>query len=151
MTEIRIWNQKMPIEYLKENYRTPLPILAENKRKLKMNIDNTIKKNTKIRENRVFEFGDKNKKNINIKSNQSLEFNNTNNISNSQQFNNNEFGNEFTGEEYPSLDLVGANNENNINDNNNMTQNGMNNNGGNFNNQIGNDFVFVEKDFNFDK
>ena len=39
LTEIKIWNQKMPISYLKENYKTPLPILAENKRKLKMKIN----------------------------------------------------------------------------------------------------------------
>ena len=128
-----------------------MPILAENKRKLKMNIDNTIKKNTKIRENRVFEFGDKSKKNLkSIKNNESLEINN--NISKSQQFTSNEFGSEFTGEEYPSLDLVGANTEYNINNKiDPMQQNEMNNNGGNFNNQIGNDFVFLEKDFNFDK
>ena len=151
MTEIRIWNQRMPFEYIKENYKTPLPILAENKRKLKMNIDNTIKKNTKIRENRVFEFGDKSKKNLkSIKNNESLEINN--NISKSQQFTSNEFGSEFTGEEYPSLDLVGANTEYNINNRiDPMQQNEMDNNGGNFNNQIGNDFVFLEKDFNFDK
>ena len=29
----------MPINYLSENYRTPLPILAENKKKLKMKIN----------------------------------------------------------------------------------------------------------------
>lgn len=39
LTEIKIWNQKMPISYIKENYKTPLPILAENKRKLKMKIN----------------------------------------------------------------------------------------------------------------
>ena len=39
LTEIKIWNQAMPITYLKENYKSPLPILAENKRKLRMKIN----------------------------------------------------------------------------------------------------------------
>lgn len=39
MTEIKIWNQQMPIAYLKETYKSPLPILFENKKKLKMKIN----------------------------------------------------------------------------------------------------------------
>ena len=39
LTEIKIWNEEMPINYLSENYRTPLLILAENKKKLKMKIN----------------------------------------------------------------------------------------------------------------
>ena len=68
------------------------------------------------------------------------------NINNNQQFTTNEFGNEFTGEEYPSMDIVNANSDNSVP----MAQNGMNNEG-NFGNQVGTDFVFIEKDFNFDK
>ena len=32
MTEIRIWNERLPIDYIRENYKNPLPILAENKK-----------------------------------------------------------------------------------------------------------------------
>lgn len=39
LTEIRIWNHEIPIKLLKENYKSPLPILAENKRKLRMKIN----------------------------------------------------------------------------------------------------------------
>ena len=42
LTEIKIWSQKMPITYLKENYKTPLPILAENKKKVKNKYINKI-------------------------------------------------------------------------------------------------------------
>ena len=143
MTEIRIWNQIMPVEYIKENYKTPLPILAENKKKLRVNFDNKIKKN-KVRENRVFEFGEKNKlKNITDSDSKGLTDNRNN-----QQLNNNEFGNKINAEEYPSLDLVNSNNENT---NEIITQNEMKYNGGNFSTTNNNDFVFQEKDFNFDQ
>ena len=36
---IKIWNRKLPIEYIKENYKTPLSILAENKGKLKIRLN----------------------------------------------------------------------------------------------------------------
>ena len=143
MTEIRIWNQIMPVEYIKENYKTPLPILAENKKKLRVNFDNKTKKN-KVKENRVFEFGEKNKlKNITDSDSKGLTDNRNN-----QQLNNNEFGNKINAEEYPSLDLVNSNNENT---NEIIAQNEMKYNGGNFSNPNNNDFVFQEKDFNFDQ
>jgi hypothetical protein len=47
LTEIRIWKEEIPIKLIKENYRSPLPILAENKRKIRMKInkqDETAKK-----------------------------------------------------------------------------------------------------------
>lgn len=39
MTQIGIWNQVLPIKYLQNSHKSPLPILAENKRKLKMKIN----------------------------------------------------------------------------------------------------------------
>jgi hypothetical protein len=39
LTEIRIWKEEMPIKLIKENYKSPLPILAENKRKIRMKIN----------------------------------------------------------------------------------------------------------------
>jgi hypothetical protein len=42
VTEIRIWSEEIPIKFIKENYRSPLPILAENKRKPKLNINKQI-------------------------------------------------------------------------------------------------------------
>jgi len=39
LTEIRIWNQEIPIKFIKENYKSPLPILADNRRKLRMKIN----------------------------------------------------------------------------------------------------------------
>ena len=63
LTEIKIWNQSMPIAYLKENYKSPLPILAENKRKLRMKInkqdENQQKKKFGFGQN-AFVFGNKN-------------------------------------------------------------------------------------------
>ena len=144
MTEIRIWNQRLPYDYIKENYKTPLAILAENKRKLKMNIDTNIIKNTKVRENRVFEFGDKNKKKEKI--NEKIEINNNNN----QELNDNNFANEFERVDYPSMDVVN-NNEKNNNFNDNMGHNEIYNIGDAFNNQNNNGFVFQENDFNFDQ
>jgi hypothetical protein len=39
ITEIRIWNQVIPVKYLVNNHKAPLPILAECKRKVKMKIN----------------------------------------------------------------------------------------------------------------
>ena len=39
ITEIRIWSQEIPLKFIKENHKSPLPILAENKRKLRMKIN----------------------------------------------------------------------------------------------------------------
>jgi len=39
MTEIRIWNQALPIKCLKDNYKSPLALLAENKKKILMKIN----------------------------------------------------------------------------------------------------------------
>ena len=145
MTEIRIWNQRLPIDYIKENFRTPLPLLAENKKKIKMSIHYKVKKNNKIRENRVFEFGDKNKiNNEQIKNDFEIINNNV------------QFGNEFPNEEYPSMDAINENTGNNVNNNfNNNISNfgpGINNMNGNFGMQDNNNgFTFQENDFNFDK
>ena len=147
MTEIRIWNQRLPIEYLKENYKTPLPILVENKKKLKMNIVETkAKKN-----NRMFSFGDMSnlikstnimenrKKNINNQNNQNTNKNNGEGFDFSEQFNN-EIGSEFEQAEYPSLDLV--NNQNSLPQYSNSKSANLVSN---------NEFKFEENDFNFDK
>jgi hypothetical protein len=75
LTEIKIWNQKMPISFIKENYKTPLPILAENKRKLKMKInkqDMTSGKKKFGFGNNPFTFGNKD----NAPSNQNININN---------------------------------------------------------------------------
>ena len=65
ITEIRIWNQEIPIKFIKENYKSPLPILAENKRKLRMKI-NKQEENKDVK--KKFEFN-KNTNGIKIKSN----------------------------------------------------------------------------------
>ena len=78
LTEIKIWNQKMPIAYIKENYKTPLPILAENKRKLKMKInkqDMTSGKKKFGFGNNPFTFGNKENVNNNQNSNTNNEVN----------------------------------------------------------------------------
>jgi len=149
MTEIRIWNQRLPINFLKENYKTPLPILAEHKAKLNMNIENKEKKKN-LKES-VFTFGEKEKEKKNLK--KSTKVNNqempnqfdTSPNNNGFDFNNNEdniFGNELPEEEYPTMDLVSGNNcdfpgQNNLNQNNNSYPNQK-------------DIVFQE-DFNFDQ
>ena len=140
MTEIRIWNERLPIKYIKENYKTPLPILAENKKKLKMNIETKTKRKER---KSIFLFGTKNnnfdqfsksktvredKKNISTPYN---EFN----FSNNEGFMNNDFG----AEEYPTMDLVSGNN---------CDFPGQNNNNYSYPNQK--DIVFQE-DFNFDQ
>ena len=142
LTEIKIWNQKMPISFIKENYKTPLPILAENKRKLKMKInkqDTTVKKKFGFGNN-PFSFQNKETTNvINVNNNTNME------VSNAQI---NPFANEKTNNEYetslnyPSFSSVMGEkdsfnfgfNENNINPSDNN-----------------NDFNFKEEEgFNFD-
>lgn len=143
LTEIKIWNQKMPIAYIKENYKTPLPILAENKRKLKMKInkqDMTSGKKKFGFGNNPFTFG--NKENANI--------NQSNNTNNNEVDTNAQINPFFTGEEnnnnensmnYPNFSTVMGDkdsfnfgfNETNINPNDNKN----------------NDFNFND-DFNFD-
>ena len=133
IAEIRFWNKKMPLEYIKENYKMPLPILSETKSKLKMNIKN-IKKN-KIRENRIFEFGAKKNIKIDEKPNPN-ENNNENNFDNDMPpFMDNDFANNLPEEEYPSMDLVYENNPNNKGP---KTKNS-------------NEFAFQEKDFEFEQ
>ena len=159
MTEIRIWNKKLPIEFIKENYKSPLPILAENKKKLKMNIDLNIQKKDKNKPSN-FSFGDKDKlaktkttieiKNVktNLNSNQN---NNGFDFNNNDQFNNDEFGDEMGPAEYPSLDLLNSQSAMNLNTNNlTLSNNPSNNNFGNPNNN-NNQFMYQENDFNFDK
>ena len=162
MTEIRIWNQRLPIEYIKENYKTPLPILAENKKKIKMNIDNANKKEKK--RDSVFTFGDKETLNKapTLNAGKKKKFdennaNNTNNINNNNngfdfnnnnpEFMNNDFENDFAQEEYPTMDLVSANSaafSTNIN-----VSGPINN--PNLGNPKSSEFAFQENDFNFDK
>ena len=158
MTEIRIWNERLPIDYIRENYKNPLPILAENKRKIKMNIDNKNKK--KKGRDSIFTFGDKEKLNKaatlsetrkkfdtnpnNNPNNNGFDFNNNN-----PEFMNNDFSNEFAQEEYPTMDLVSANSAN-FSSNYNISG-PINNPNINYNNQNSNEFVFQENDFNFDK
>ena len=126
MTEIRIWNTKLPIDFIREHYKTPLPILAENKRKLKMNIDNKSKKVKTKEATQAFSFGEKDKDKLtksqtfgekkNKELSKSVKVNQNNNVpnfdfsNNDQQFMGNEFGNDFPQEEYPTMDLVSGNN-----------------------------------------
>ena len=101
MTEIRIWNERLPIKYIKENYKTPLPILAENKRKLKMKINKQDMNSGKKKfgfGNNPFTFG--NKENIN---------NNQNNNINNNDLNTNAQINPFSNE------IENSSNENAIN------------------------------------
>ena len=143
LTEIKIWNQKMPISYIKENYKTPLPILAENKRKLKMKINKQDMNSGKKKfgfGNNPFTFG--NKENIN---------NNQNNNINNNELNTNTQINPFFNE------IENSTNENAINypnfstvmEDKNSFNFGFNENTINANENKNNDFNFNE-DFNFD-
>ena len=158
MTEIRIWNERLPINFIKENYKTPLPILADFKSKLKMNIEVKEKKSKRL--DSGFQFGEKEKAKKNIQKEKlfqsalvlepkslssNIELNNDNNV----------FGEELPieetpVEEYPDLELV------------NRCSTPMNNDNGFLPNNDDNDsnqlqfskttqFVFHENDFNFDK
>ena len=143
LTEIKIWNQKMPLSYIKDNYKTPLPILAENKRKLKMKInkqDMTSGKKKFGFGNNPFTFGSKE----NASSNQSNNTNNNDVNTNTQInpfFNNGENNNNENSINYPNFSTVMGDkdsfnfgfNETNINPNDNKN----------------NDFNFND-DFNFD-
>ena len=135
MTEIRIWNHRMPVQFLKENYKMPLPILAENKRKLKMNIENKDKK-SKNRDT-TFSFGDKEKTNKLNKA-QTMTGNkmpiNIISETNEEIMNNNESDFNYNPEDLPTMDLIQSNSTP-------IFANRNNN----------NDFVFQENDFNFDK
>lgn len=44
ITEIRLWNQAIPVKFLKENMKCPLSILSESKRKIKTRINKENKK-----------------------------------------------------------------------------------------------------------
>ena len=158
MTEIRIWNQRLPINFLKENYKTPLPILAEHKAKLNMNIENKDKKKN-LKES-VFTFGEKEKEKKNLK--KSTKVNNqempnqfdTSPNNNGFDFNNNEdniFGNELPEEEYPTMDLVNTNSGLSVDSHNILDPRNNINNNLNLSNQPSAEFIFQEKDFNFDK
>lgn len=39
LTEIKVWKEALPQKFLRENYKSPLPILADNKKKLRMKIN----------------------------------------------------------------------------------------------------------------
>ena len=143
LTEIKIWNQKMPISYIKENYKTPLSILAENKRKLKMKInkqDMTSGKKKFGFGNNPFTFG--NKENVN--NNQSNNINN-NDMNNNAQinpfFDKNEINNIENSINYPSFP--------NVMEEKNSFNFGFNENTINPNDNKNNAFNFND-DFNFD-
>ena len=158
MTEIRIWNQKIPINYIRENYKSPLSILAENKGKLKMNINMNVNvnmnnninpksnNNNKKRAESIFIFGDKNKDKIfgdsinkEFKSCNTIIFNNKNLLLDFTE-ENNDFEN-INMEEYPSYDIVNSKSQdiNKINKNDNFS-----------NESSSNSLFFQEKDFIFD-
>jgi hypothetical protein len=112
MTEIRIWNQKLPIAFIKENYKTPLPILAEKKKKLTMNI--TRKEKSK-RMDSISLSSDKtplekkNKLNVQNESDEKKDANQNNeqvDLNDNQEGMNNDFGNDIGVEEYPSMDVI---------------------------------------------
>ena len=160
MTEIRIWNERLPIKFIKDNYKTPLPILADFKSKLKMNIETKDKKRKRL--DSGFQFGEKEKtsKIAQIEKNIQTSFAmNPKSMSSKIEFNNN-FSDELPIEEmpvedmpieeYPDLELVNRcstpmNNDNTFD---------LNNNNNNDPNQLQfskTQFVFQENDFNFDK
>ena len=173
ITEIKIWNQPMPILYLKENYKSPLPILAENKRKLRIKINENDNNNENKKKNffgkNNFNFGNREKVvdfNNNIKDNIIDNNKGLYDFNPGGEFNNNnsEFENSV---QYPSLNSVldekdakimqqeqfnfGKNFEfemggfDEINNQNFNFDNNMNN-----NNNINNQFNFQDNDFNFD-
>ena len=153
MTEIRIWNQRLPIDYIRENYKTPLSSLAEKKTKLKINVETNIPKK-KLQTS--FIFGDKaqSSKELLNKNNAKLgEINNpppmqNNNMGyqNEFDFNNNAGNDNFGEEDLPTMDMV--NNDQNNNFNVPGPSNNVNNMYGMPNN---NEFAFQENDFNFEK
>ncbi len=154
MAEIRIWNQRLPIEFIKENYKCPLAILAEKKQKITMNIEKE-KKSKRLDSTILFENSKVSTKNVrasvprelNLKdndANQNPEQNNNepidnNNLpdsnNNNEELMTNDFGNEFGDEEYPTMDVVSGVNGENPNDNNSgaffNTASGPNNNNNN--------------------
>ena len=141
LTEIKIWNQKMPISYLKENYKTPLPILAENKRKLKMKINKQDMNSGKKKfgyGNNPFIFG--NKENIN---------NNQNNNINNNELNSNNQINPFFNDNENGMNENTNNNFSSVIDDKNSFNFDFNENTINTNVNKNNDFNFNE-DFNFD-
>ena len=159
MTEIRIWNERLPINFIKENYKIPLPILADFKSKLKMNID--VKEKKRKRLNSGFQFGEKEKTKKNIPKENSFQNNlamqpqslSSNIGINNDAFNDNMFGEEIPEEtpveEYPDLELV-----NRCSTPNNIGNNLPPNNDNNDSNQLQfskTQFIFHENDFNFDK
>ena len=141
LTEIKIWNQKMPISYLKENYKTPLPILAENKRKLKMKINKQDMNSGKKKfgyGNNPFTFG--NKENI---------VNNMNNNMNNNELNTNNQINPFFNENENAMNENANNNFSNFMNDKNSFNFDFNENTINTNENKNNDFNFNEN-FNFD-
>ena len=141
LTEIKIWNQKMPISYLKENYKTPLPILAENKRKLKMKINKQDMNSGKKKfgyGNNPFIFG--NKENIN---------NNQNNNINNNELNSNNQINPFFNDNENGMNENTNNNFSSVIDDKNSFNFDFNENTINTNVNKNNDFNFNEN-FNFD-
>ena len=142
LTEIKIWNQKMPISFIKENYKTPLPILAENKRKLKMKInkqDMTSGKKKFGFGNNPFTFGNKD----NIPSNQNININNNEENTDEQinPFFNNGENNGENSINYPNFStVIGEKDSFNF---------GFNETTINPNDNKNNDFNFND-DFNFD-
>ena len=143
LTEIKIWNQKMPISYIKENYKTPLPILAENKRKLKMKINKQDMNSGKKKfgfGNNPFTFGIK--ENIN---------NNQNNNTNNNEMNANSQINPFSNENEnaPIENSINYPNFSTVMEDKDSFNFGFNENTINPNDNKNNDFNFNE-DFNFD-
>ena len=155
ITEIRIWNQRIPLNYIRENYKAPLPVLAENKSKLSMNItkqDKTVKKTKMDMRNASMilanrESCKKNNNSVNEEinnNNNGFDFNNMgNNMNNdlSKSVNNNNFmNNDFGGvnNNMPFGSMGGDFGGNPMN--NNMDNNMDNNNNGN-------DFDYPEMDF----
>ena len=145
LTEIKIWNQKMPISYIKENYKTPLPILAENKRKLKMKInkqDMTSGKKKFGFGNNPFTFG--NKENVVNNLNNNINNNEENTNEQINPFFNNGENKEENSINYPNFSTVMGDKEDKDSFN-----FGFNETNINPNENKNNDFNFND-DFNFD-
>ena len=171
MTEIKIWNQQMPISYLKETYKSPLPILFENKKKLKMKINKQDQQKKKIEfGGNAFTFG---KQSINLNTNSINKITSNNNVMSNPFECMTNVGDNIDGVEssiaYPSLNSVmedsnrsiagmhiggsranmGGQNEQNLQFGLNFEE--INNQNFDFGANAQNAFDFQVNDFNFDK
>jgi hypothetical protein len=118
LTEIRIWKEEIPIKLIKENYKSPLPIVSENKRKIRMKInkqdDQTAKKKFEFNKSNIsggsrlqsFAFGVKNDLRSSSTIRSEISDNNVSSNNNRYEFNPSAFNNHDTTGLYPSLSSI---------------------------------------------